>query len=360
MAFPDDWARIRERYEAFWRGEALDRPLLRVTTPRPDGPPAVPEDRCPDDPEVAFHWFTDPDRVLPRLGRQLERALFFGDAFPLVFPVSTSLVAIQAAYLGGRYGLRSGTGWCEPVLDDWASRPPLAVDPSNPWWAATQRLLDEGVRAFAGRAAVGIPDLQGGGQILDLLRGTERLAIDLVENGNPVHLALQEIDTAWLAYWQRCNDLILLRQDGYVDWLGVWSGLPAVTIECDFSCMISPRLFEEFFLPSLRRQTAWVERTIYHLDGPGAVRHLDALLDLETLDGIQWVPGTGARPMIEWLPLLRRIQEGGKRLVIACQAGETLGLLDALRPDGLLISTRCRSGEEAQALVAEAARRSGR
>jgi hypothetical protein len=30
-----------------------------------------------------------------------------------------------------------------------------------------------------------------------------------------------------------------------------------------------------------------VERTIYHLDGPDAIRHLDALLELPALDGIQ-------------------------------------------------------------------------
>ena len=30
---------------------------------------------------------------------------------------------------------------------------------------------------------------------------------------------------------------------------------------------------------------------IFPLDGPGAVRHVDALLEGEELDAIQWVPG---------------------------------------------------------------------
>ena len=167
--------------------------------------------------------FLDPDTALGRMEQTVAAAYYAGDAFPLAFPVSPRLVAIQAAYLGGNY-----------------------------------------------------------------------------------------------------------------------------SIEC---CMISPAMFNEFFLPSLRRQTQWVERTIYHLDGPGAIRHLDALLHLDTLDGIQWVPGTGEKPMREWIPLLKRIQDGGKLLVVACIADEVLSLLDALRPEGVLLQARGGAPDAADALV---------
>lgn len=346
----ENWPLIRKRYEAFWHGEVIDRPLLWVTAPGAAPAPAEAEDHRPAKPEDYFDWMTDPQRVLPRLQRQITRVHCSGDAFPLVFPASTLMPAIQAAFLGGDYRIHNGTGWCHPVLD-WKTRKPLIVDPRNIWWQRTQELLRQGAEAFADLAVIGIPDLQGGGQILDLLRGTEALAMDLLECPHEIHQALAEVDQAWLHYWNECNRPLLPRQHGYVDWLGVWSDRPAVTVECDFSCMISPQMFDEFFIPSLRRQTEWVERTIYHLDGPGAVRHLDALLALERLTGIQWVPGAGGTPMLEWLDLLKRIQDAGKLLVIHCLATEVEPLLAELKPQGLFLQTRCATAGEADDLV---------
>jgi 5-methyltetrahydrofolate--homocysteine methyltransferase len=134
--------------------------------------------------------------------------------------------------------------------------------------------------------------------------------------------------------------------------MGIWSDQPAIDLQNDFSCLISSRMFEAYFLPSLEQQTRWVERTIYHLDGPGAIRHLDALLSLPRLDGIQWVPGAGAPEMSRWIRLLRRIQAGGKLLVLNCEAWEVETLLAELEPEGLLLSTACGSEEEARELLA--------
>jgi hypothetical protein len=58
--------------------------------------------------------------------------------------------------------------------------------------------------------------------------------------------------------------------------------------------------------------SAWRDWWQGHLDGKGQIRHLDLLLSLEHLRGIQWIPGDGAPPAEEWLPLLKRIREGGK------------------------------------------------
>ncbi|MDD5677354.1 MAG: hypothetical protein PHW60_05090 [Kiritimatiellae bacterium] len=352
------WARSRLRYEAFWKGEPSDRPLLQVRSRAPGVAAApTPGDIRPREPEALFRWYMDPDCVIPRLAREIERTYYAGDAFPCVFPVSCAVVAIQAAYLGGRYRIApdSGSGWCDPSINDWAARAELAVDPENIWWRRTRELLEAGSKAFEGRAAVGIPDIQGGGQILASLRGTEELAMDLVDHPDEIRRALEEVDRTWRIYWSECNSILLRRQNAYVDWLGVWSDQPAVTTECDFSIMISADMFKTFFVPSLLRQTSWVDRTIYHLDGAGAIRHLDALLAIDKLTGIQWVPGAGAAPMSTWLPLLKRIQDAGKRLVISCKAEELEALVAALQPRGLCISTSTRTPEEAEALVGRVA-----
>jgi 5-methyltetrahydrofolate--homocysteine methyltransferase len=65
-------------------------------------------------------------------------------------------------------------------------------------------------------------------------------------------------------------------------------------------------------LPDLQACCAAMEHGFYHLDGKGQIPHLDRLLSLERLRGIQWIPGDGAPPPEEWLPLLKRIRDGGK------------------------------------------------
>jgi hypothetical protein len=84
--------------------------------------------------------------------------------------------------------------------------------------------------------------------------------------------------------------------------------------------MISPKMFEHLVLPDLIKCCDELDHAFYHLDGKGQIRHLDMLLSVERLRGIQWVPGDGAPPPEAWLPLLKRIRDAGK----LCQVYVTL------------------------------------
>jgi len=355
LADKQDWPQVQERYEAYWHGEIIDRPLVKVTAPRPSAePPDLPVDE-----EDMLDWATNPERVMRRLVREVESTYWGGDAFPLVFPVFPGLVAIETAYLGCPYRLapHAGTSWSEPIIHDWDDVPTLEVDEDNFWWRTTRELLELGARGGVGRYCVGIPDLQGGGHIAVMLRGTERMAMDLFDYPEQVKEAIEAVNLAWLHYFDQCFEIIHRWQDGYVDWLGVWSQVRAVTVECDFSVMISPEMFKQFFLPALEQQLEWVDRTIYHLDGPGELAHLDTFLSLRRLDGIQWVPAKTR--MSNWIPLLQQIQGAGKLLALGCRPGEVKRLLTELRPEGVLLSTSCSSVEEADALMGEVKRMFG-
>ena len=351
-----DWREAQERIDAWWNGAVLDRAVIRVTAPKagvppPPGPRDVPV-------EDLLDWYTDPKRVVPRLEQQVAATYWGGEAVPVVYPVSISLVAILAAYLGAPYRVVPGSfsGWASPIIDDWEDCPPLGYDPHNDWWQRSKALLDAAAQRAPGRFYVGVPDLNGPSEIVARLRGEAPLAYDLLERPEVVRSAVDEVNLAWLRYWEACVGTIHQWVGGYFFWMGIWSDMPAIDLQCDYSIMISPHMFEEVFLPGLDRQTRWVGRTVYHLDGPGAVRHLDALCSLEGLDGIQWVPGAGAPPTSRWVRLLRRIQARGKLLVLICEPWEVEGLLAELEPEGLLLNTSCASEEEARALLANVPR----
>jgi hypothetical protein len=339
--------------DAWWQHEIVDRAVVQVHVPRAQQhvealPDSDSEAGGPADVEA---WFTDPDLVIPRLKRNLANTAFCGEAFPVIFPVSISMVAITAAYLGSPLAfVNTNTTWSQPTIDDWQTRPAFHFDPANKWWQISQRLLNAGVEQADGYY-VGVPDLNGPTEILALLRGTERLAIDFYDHPAQIVPALQEINQAWYDAW-RSADAIARRAGGHFFWMGIWSDRPATDLQSDFSCMIAPQMFDAYFLPFLAEQTEMVERTIYHLDGPGAVKHLDSLLDLPDLDGIQWVPGAGAAPAIAWIDLLKRIQDAGKLVYAYCEAGEVELLLRELRPEGLmLIVSGCETVQGAQALL---------
>lgn len=346
-------AETHERYSAFWECSSVDRPLLFIAAPR-ENMPSHPDDKRPTDSDELLDWMFNLERVLPRMVRQVENTYYAAEGLPIVFPMSTNLPAIQAGFLGGGYFVapQNGSGWCDPViedLDEWSKN--VTVDPENIWWHRTQLLLREARCLSKEGIIVGHPDTQGGGQVLDSLRGTERLAIDLIESPDAVKSAIKRVDETWLEYWNAMNAIIGEYQSCFADWLSVYCDKSMVCPECDFSCMISNAMFEEFFMPSIRFQCESAEYSIYHLDGPGAVQHLDSLLDISSLTGIQWVPGAGAKPMPEWIPLLQRIQAAGKCVHISCPAQHVEQVVSALQPDGLYVRANCSTRDEADELV---------
>ena len=339
------------RVDAWWHHEVLDRPVVQIVAPREDVTNDAISEPEPETQEELLAWFTDPARVIPRNKRRMAQTYFGGEAFPVMFPVSVGMVAITAAYLGCPYEfVDTRTAWAYPIVDDWSDRPIFAFDPDNVWWQRSERLLEAAIEANDGYF-VGNPDFNGPTEILARVRGTERLALDFYDEPEAIKPALAEINHAWYDVWQAAT-AIIHQAGGYFFWMGIWSDRPAVDLQSDFSCMMSEAMFDDDFLPAIAQQTEWVDRTIYHLDGPGAIRHLDSLLDLPDLDGIQWVPGAGADPAPAWIPLLQRIQEAGKLVYTYCDKAHARTIFESLDPEGLhLVVNGCEDPAEVDALL---------
>ena len=113
-------------------------------------------------------------------------------------------------------------------------------------------------------------------------------------------------------YYTELYTIIGKTQRGTTNWAAIWSPERTYMHQCDFSYMISPRMFERFVLPDLAACFDSVNHNFYHLDGKGQIPQLDVLLSMENLAGIQWIPGTGQPEAYQWLPLLKRIRDAGK------------------------------------------------
>ena len=347
--FKDDVEMAQKRIEAWWGGAVLDRAAVLVTAPRTGGQTYA----GPDSDDLMRYW-TDPDIVIPRLFDQLENTFFGAEALPVMFPVSIRMVSILNKYLGApNTFVDRHTTWSEPIIADWETRPTFRFDPDNSWWRLSQDLLKAAVlhaRENDLRYFVGVPDLNGPTEVLSGLRGAQQFALDLIDNPGYIKPALTEVNQAWRRYWEEATH-IAHELGGYFFWMGIWSARPATDLQSDVSCLLSPEMFDEYLLPFIEEQTRWVERTVYHLDGPDAVRHLDSLLELPNLTAIQWIQGAGEKPTVEWIPLLKRIQDGGKLCSAYCEMHEVETLLRELRPEELLLVTTCPTEEEARSLI---------
>lgn len=340
------------RMEAWWSGEIIDRIPIIVTAPA-DHAAAY---HGPDTDDL-MKWWTEWEFILPRNLHMLENTYFGGEAFPAFRPVHGGMVSIVSRYLGAENTfLDKRTTWAEPFIEDWANRAELCFDPENFYWQKTEELLSRAVKYIEENdleCYCYVPDFNGPTQTVCDVRGMEQLAMDLMECPEEVLRAFDEVNQTWLECWKRAS-AITGRTGGYLWWMNVLSTEPATDLQSDVSCILSPRMFDKYLLPFIRQQSEWVGRTIYHLDGPDAVRHLDSLLSLPELDAVQWVSGAGQPSADKWPDLLTRIREGGKQILIGCPADGIQELLERMGPEGLLIQTHCRSRQEADDLLRNA------
>lgn len=346
LGYKHNWPEARQRLEAFWRLEAMDRPCIAVTAPR--GKPRT----VPPPADFRQKW-TDPEYVAQSYDAGHESAYFGGEAIP-----ATSLMVGYAHGYGAPLEFSEQTIWQTPIIHSWDSPPPLILDESDWGWQQVQRVVARCLELALGKWMVGFPNIHQPNDHLALLRGGESFCLDLYDHPHEVKRALRQLLENWFAAFERLQALFARTQEGSTNWLSLWCPwAKCMTLQSDISCVLSPAMFDEFIAPELEELTAWLDRSVYHLDGPGALQHLDRLLALRRLHAIQWTPGTGQAQGLAWLDLFRRIQDAGKGLVIYLPYDEVEAAVRALRPEGLFILTWARSPDAAESLLATAVTR---
>ena len=346
---------IKGRYDAFWRHEDADRPILSITVPDKtaqweDHKPKTLHDQW-ENLEARYSW--------SRFA--MEHTRYFGEAMPQDW--ANFGPGCMAAMLGSDYILTDFTIWFGErgrVLKDWGDLDSLHLHEDSPMYGMVLGMTALLAGRSGGRYVTGISDLGGNLDILASLRDTQDLLTDIYENPEIIIRAVERIDEMWIDYFKRLRGIIRASgQDGHGTWLGLWCETNYYPLQCDFSAMISPDDFKRFAMPSLRRISDFLGHSIFHMDGPNQIVHLDHLLSLPRLDGIQWVAGSGKAPVWDekWYPLYEKIQSAGKSLVLHEMGSieNTLKICKNFSPKGLWMSVTLDTEEEAAELLAKAA-----
>jgi hypothetical protein len=343
-----DWEKARERHEAWWHGGVIDRVLLQVFAPKKDLPPGPAP--VPRDPEQ--QWL-DAEFRIRAFERKLARTYYAGDAFPYF---DTQLgPGTLSTFLGARPEFQPNTVWYHPCVDDIPNATPPVFDENNRYWRFVQDLSRKGIKRFAGRALVDFPDLIENLDTISSLVGNRELLLALVDHPDKVHEFQKAILPLYIEYHGRLYEIIKDDVGGSCFCaFDIYGKGRIAKLQCDFSAMISPQMFEEFVVPYMEPQIEALDHTVYHWDGPCALQHEGPLLAMRGLQAIQWTPGAGEPWTGDrmWYPLYHRVRAAGKSLLLLGVAPkEAQELVEEFGPEGLHITTSVSSREEADDLV---------
>ena len=352
MLYKNDWSNAKKRYEAFWRGEIINRVAIRVISP-------IKGKTWRDVQELPriMNYRAGSNSVVAEYEEYFSSIYWGGEALPCYRANFGPM--IMSVFLGCplHFSADRSTSWQKPIIDSWGKAPSLiTLNSENKWWQLAREFTQAGVERGKGRFFV-IQDLSGGlGDFTVNIRGVENLCLDLTAFPEKIREVQVELLQLWFQYYGELRRIIQKEMEGSISWMQIWSPGKTEGLSCDFSALISSKMFEKFFIPEIEAQARWLDNCMYHLDGPDAIRHLDRLLEIPEINGIQWVPGDGSpKSPLHWLPMLKKIQKKGKLLyLVYIDKKDIEPVLSELSAKGLLISTRCDSEEEAKLILQKA------
>ncbi len=322
------YARIAPAFENWW-AHRLERPIIQVTlTQSRAGDDFFASNYRRDILTACYDFGLTPEQTAEAIDRAYSGVTFMGDAFPVFYMRPTGVLS---GFLGQRYRVdpAQGTVWFYDFGEGLEGAGRLRLDPENALLqrslAVTRAVQDR----FRGRVAVGVPDFGGVFDVLSSACNPNELLVDLCEEEEAVTEAAWRISDMMMETMKCFGDAIdPAKIPGYTCWATMLSQEPYYVLQNDFSAMIGCGMYDDFYLPILRRECREIPRTIYHLDGPGAVRHLDSVLTVEELDGVQWINGAGAPGLDQWPDIYRKIRAAGKLCQVFINGADELDYID--------------------------------
>ena len=331
----------KEKFRNYWAHKNTGRPLMCVIARRPeveqysDGTPVeggyldqicqgkyynMPEELKWKDMEDKYQ---NPQRIVDRYRYFCQTHAFLGESFPnLNIDFGPGSLA---SYLGSEIGFKEDTVWFNKCLDGWDGVPKLTFDPENKWFKKHLQLAKD-CQALAGDDFyVDMPDLMENIDVLASLRGAQDILFDLLDEPEMIGERIQEVTDIYYEYYDRFYDVIKDEEGGNAYTVfQIWGPGRTVKLQCDFSAMMSPEDFRKYIQPSLRSQSENVDHVLYHLDGPAAIKHMDALMEIEGIDALQWTSGDagpdGTLP--DWDVIYDKAIAAGKSIWVKVYSGE--------------------------------------
>ena len=341
LEFKPDFEDARLKWDAFWRG---DIPTMGGAVLSKYGVHPVPH------PSYLVGRDGDFVPVIDQLLEYADSHEFIGSAIP--FFILEWGPDTFSAFTGADLVFGAGTSWCQPYVDDW-NDVEIQFCSDSKWWRITEDLIGAVREWCDGRLLICPPTLVANLDCLAAIRGQEHLLFDLMERPNEIKRALKQVCQAHTDALDAYSEALDFPKYGSINIAGSFISGRQSRPQCDASCLIGPEMFREFGMPCLEYETRDTDVAQYHLDGPGAIRHLDALGELEHLLMIDYTPDPKEQTA-DWLHVRRKIDDLGKGQVFyAGSLDEAKVLRKRYHSSRMHIQVGASSRSEAEDIIGE-------
>jgi hypothetical protein len=339
-----DFQRCMERIEAWFHQEIIDRAPVRFYKHNAQFESGEPLDTARWS-SLEERWL-DSAYQIESFERSIAGKVFHAETFPVFVPNLGP--SVYSAFYAGRLQFAEITSWYEPVIGDLDDLSILQSDPfANRYFRKLEEQTRAALDACGDRYWVGYTDLHPSLDCLAAWRGLDALFLDMATAPEK----LTQLADLSVRDFQRIFGHFDSMLRGHGQPSVTWLNLPCAgrfhIPSCDVAAMISTRHFRQFSLPQLRRELSGMDRAVYHVDGKDVARHLEVILEQPEIQAIQWVQGLEADwPILQWIPLLKRILAAGKSVLVDVPTEELDEFMDRLPPEGVFLCLGVREGEE--------------
>jgi len=302
--------------------------------------------------------FTNVELSYERHYNYLKTGSFYGDTVPdmssYLGPGSLcTFIGAQPLYSNKTIWYKEGCTTTEELVNN-CNKFLNSIPSDFPWYEWSLRASQNNKDKSNGEYMASMPDLQQNLDIIAAVMGADRMFMEIMDFPEKMHELLEILYFVWEKAFNAHFDIIKNEKgySAYTHYNIVGKGRTSV-LQSDISCMMSKDMFNEYEMPYLRKQSSVLDNVIYHLDGPGAVRHLDSILSIDEINAVQWVPGAGnpGNADVCWHHLYDKIAQSDKGLYVFLLPEEIDVFLEKYGKGRILIRTLADSEEEQKQLV---------
>jgi hypothetical protein len=324
-----------QRVYAWFEHAIIDRPPVRFLSYYSFRDEIIKEVESKSPAEKKDWWF-DVERQVDLFENYITGHQFHGETFPVYFPNLGP--DVYPAFYGAELEFGDKTSWSVPLVENWEDVDQIKLDMSNEYFRKIEELTQYALERCSGKFMVGYTDLHPGLDCVAAWRDPQQLCLDMIEAPDHVmHLIERSIADLEQIY-DHFDTMLKAAGQLSVGWMGVPSFGRMHYPSCDFSSMISPRFFRKFGLSILEREVKTMTHNIFHVDGKGVARHLDAILSVPEVHAVEWVQGVGDDlPIMQWVPFIKELQAKQVSVIVELDRAEVDGFMAEVDPHGVFL-----------------------
>jgi len=333
-----------QRVYAWYQNEIIDRPPVRFQAHNAFLNAATEEIEVLSREEKKTWWF-DIELQVDLFVKSVEGRRFHGETFPVYFPNLGP--EIYAAFYGAELVYGEVTSYAKPLVRSWDDLDAPQLDMENEYFKTIEALTLHALERCQGLFMVGYTDLHPGLDCAAAWRDPQLFCFDLFDNPEGVKQLAEKAIADFEMIFDHFDAMLKAQNQLSVSWMGIPSFGKMHIPSCDYSSLISPEFFDDFGLPILEREVKSMTHNIFHVDGAGVAKHLDAILSVPEVHALQWVQGVGDDyPIMQWAHFIKENQAKRIPMVIDLAKEDLDDFIDAMDPEGLFLWIATESEEE--------------